>query len=130
MQFLPGLFQIIESIGPTGEKRQNFSFGMLTRTANELMANIHNDGEFRHRMPLFLTAELENFWLSEHFTDADMQAAFDFLLPSEALDYRTVFSIRGSKPRPDGKPKFEFWQYENLPPLGSDEGHVPQLSLF
>ncbi len=61
MQFLPGLFQVVESIGPAGEKRQSFSFGMLTRTANELMANIHNDGEFRHRMPLFLTPELEEY---------------------------------------------------------------------
>ncbi|OJV13989.1 MAG: hypothetical protein BGO21_20495 [Dyadobacter sp. 50-39] len=130
MQFLPGLFQIIESIGPAGEKRQSCSFGMLTRTANELMANIHNDGEFRHRMPLFLTPELEEFWLSEHFTDADMQAVFEYMLPSEALDYRTVFSIRGTKPRPDGKPKFEFWRYENLPPLGNDQGSSAQMSLF
>lgn len=130
MQFLPGLFQIIESIGPAGEKRQSASFGMLTRTANELMANIHNDGEFRHRMPLFLTPELEEFWLSEHFTDADMKAVFDFMLPSEALGHQTVFSIRGSKSRPDGKPKFEFWRYDNLPPLGNDSPLQAQTSLF
>lgn len=130
MQFLPGLFQIIESIGPAGEKRQSASFGMLTRTANELMANIHNDGEFRHRMPLFLTPELEEFWLSEHFTDADMKAVFDFMLPSQALDYRTVFSIRSSKPRPDRKPKYELWRYQNLPPLGDDTAGESQLSIF
>lgn len=103
---------------------------MLTRTANELMANIHNDGEFRHRMPLFLTPELEEFRLSEQFNDADMQAVFDFMLPSEVLDYRTVYSIRGAKPRPDGKPKFEFWQYENLPPLGNDLPTNQQFTLF
>ncbi|WP_426293507.1 hypothetical protein ACN9ML_30555 [Dyadobacter endophyticus] len=103
---------------------------MLTRTANELMANIHNDGEFRHRMPLFLTPELEEFWLSEHFSDSDMKALFDFMLPSEALDHRTVFSIRGTKPRPDGKPKFEFWRYENSPPLGNDSPLQTQTSLF
>lgn len=106
IQFLPGLYQIFESIGPTGEKIQMASFGMLTRPANELMANIHNDGEFRHRMPLFLTPELEEFWVSEHFSDDDMKAVFDYCLPSELLDCHTVFSVRGKKPRPDGKPKF------------------------
>ena len=103
---------------------------MLTRTANELMANIHNDGEFRHRMPLFLTPELEEFWLSEHFTDADMKAVFEYMLPSETLDYRTVYSIRGTKPRPDSKAKFEIWTYENLPPLGKDVPPQTQFSLF
>ncbi|WP_353723197.1 SOS response-associated peptidase family protein [Dyadobacter sp. 676] len=61
IQFLPGLYQLFESVGPAGEKIQVGSFGMLTRPANELMTNIHNDGEFRHRMPLFLTSELEEF---------------------------------------------------------------------
>jgi hypothetical protein len=81
-------------------------------------------------MPLFLTPELEEFWLSEHFTDDDMRQVFAYCLPSKLLDCHTVFSVRGKKPRPDGKPKFEFWRYENLPPLGKDEGQVPQLSLF
>ncbi|SEI83412.1 hypothetical protein SAMN05216327_104150 [Dyadobacter sp. SG02] len=67
--------------------------------------------------------------MSEHFTDADMKAVFEYMLPSEALDYRTVFSIRGTKPRPDGKPKFEFWRYENLPPLGKDEPGQIQLDI-
>jgi putative SOS response-associated peptidase YedK len=130
IQFLPGLYQLFESIGPAGEKIQIGSFGMLTRPANELMANIHNDGEFRHRMPLFLTPELEQFWVSEHFSEDDMQAIFNYCLPSERLDYHTVFSVRGKKPRPDGKPKFEFWKYDNLPPLGNDEPFQAQVSLF
>ncbi|PSL18068.1 SOS response associated peptidase (SRAP) [Dyadobacter jiangsuensis] len=130
MQFLPGLFQIIETTGPAGEKRQSASFGMLTRTANELMANIHNDGEFRHRMPLHLTPELESFWVSEHLTDDDLQVVFDYMLPAEALDCHPVFSIRDKKPRPDGKPKFKFWRYENLPPLGDDKSSESQLSIF
>lgn len=130
MQFLPGLFQIIETTGPAGEKRQSASFGMLTRTANELMANIHNDGEFRHRMPLHLTPELESFWVPEHLTDDDLQVVFDYMLPAEALDCHPVFSIRDKKPRPDGKPKFKFWRYENLPPLGDDKSSESQLSIF
>ena len=81
-------------------------------------------------MPLFLTPELEQFWVSQDLTDDDLQAVFDYMLPSEALDCHPVFSIRGKKPRPDGKPKFEFWRYENLPPLGNDHGFSPQTSLF
>lgn len=102
---------------------------MLTRSANELMANIHNDGEYRHRMPLFLTAELEKFWVSQGLTDDDLQAVFGYMHPSEALDCHPVFSIRGKKPRPDGKPKFESWRYENLPPLGNDQPFQAQTSL-
>ncbi|MCF0075602.1 SOS response-associated peptidase [Dyadobacter sp. CY261] len=130
IQFLPGLYQLFESIGPAGEKIQIGSFGMLTRSANELMASIHNDGEFRHRMPLFLTPELEQFWVSEDFSEDDMQAVFDYCLPSELLDAHTVFSVRGKKPRPDGKPKFEFWKYENLQPLGNDHSTTSHLNLF
>jgi hypothetical protein len=59
-----------------------------------------------------------------------MQAVFDYCLPSELLDAHTVFSVRGKKPRPDGKPKFEFWKYDNLPPLGNDEPTKSQFSLF
>lgn len=130
IQFLPGLYQINESVGPNGEKIQLASFGMLTRSANELMANIHNDGQFKHRMPLFLTPELEEFWLSENFSDEDMQAVFDYMLPSQALDCHTVFSVRGKAPRPDGKAKYEYWRFDNLPPLGSDQMPQTQLTLF
>lgn len=130
MQFLPGLFQIFESIGPVGKKTQSSSFGMLTRAVNKLMANVHNEGEFRHRMPLFLTPELEYFWLSEHFTDADVKAMFEYMLPSDALDYRTVFSIRGTKPRPDRKPKYDLWSYQNLPPQDNEGTIGIQFPIF
>nr|WP_295933003.1 SOS response-associated peptidase family protein [uncultured Dyadobacter sp.] len=130
IQFLPGLYQLYESIGPNGEKIQLGSFGVLTREANEVMSNIHNDGEFKHRMPLFLTPELEQFWLSEHFTDDDMRAVFEYQLPSELLAYHPVFSVRGKKPRPDGKHKYELWNYDNLPPLGNDEPLQAQIKLF
>nr|WP_298935595.1 SOS response-associated peptidase family protein [uncultured Dyadobacter sp.] len=130
IQFLPGFYELRESVLANGETVNIGSFAMLTRSANELMANIHNDGEYRHRMPLFLTPELEEFWVSEHLTDDDLQAVFEYMLPSEALDCHPVFSIRGKKPRPDGNPKFEFWRYENLPPLGNDHGIESQMSLF
>lgn len=130
IQFIPGLYQLTEGLGPNGEKIQMGSFGLLTRTANEIMQGIHNDGEFKHRMPLFLTPELEEFWLSENFPDDDMKAVFDFMLPSEALDYHTVFSVRGKKPRPDGKHKYDYWHFDNLPPLGNDAPLQAQFTLF
>lgn len=54
------------------------------------MAKIHNDGEYRHRMPIFLTPELEQFWVSDYLTDDDLQAVFDYMLRSEALDCHPV----------------------------------------
>jgi len=114
------------SVDPTYEKDPV----MLTRSANEVMSNIHNDGEFRHRMPLFLIPELEEFWPSEHFTDGDMQAVFDYQLPSELLGYHPLFSVRGKKPQPDGKHKYDPWHYENLLPPGNHEPLLSQTSLF
>jgi hypothetical protein len=49
MQFFSDLYQLYESIGPNGEKIQLGSFGMQTYAANDVMANIHKDGEFSHR---------------------------------------------------------------------------------
>ena len=129
IQFLPGLYQLYESIGPNVEKIQMGSLGMLTRAPNEVMANIHNDEECRHRMPLFLTPELEQFWLSEHFTDENMKAVFNYQLPSEMLSCHPVFRVRGKKARPDGKHKFEVWHYDNPPPLGGDKPSQAQFSF-
>lgn len=130
IQHIAGLYQLLEVVGPDGKKMTKGSFTMLTRPANEIMKSIHNSGENRHRMPLFLTPELESFWVSAHFTEDDMKAVFDYSLPSELLAYHPVFTVRGKAVRPDGKHKYDPWHYENLPPLGDDEPLKPQLSLF
>jgi putative SOS response-associated peptidase YedK len=43
------------------KKNWKFTFAMVTKPANPLMAQIHNDGE---RMPLFLNREDEELWLN------------------------------------------------------------------
>jgi len=130
IQYIAGLYQILETTAPDGQKIEKGSFTMLTRTANETMRGIHNSGEHKHRMPLFLTPELEEFWVSPHFSEDDMKAVFNFCLPSELMEYTPVYSIRGKAPRPDGKNKYDPWHYENLPPLGNDQPPQAQLSLF
>lgn len=130
IQHIGGLYQLLETVGPNGQKVSKGSFTMLTRTANQTMQGIHNSGEHRHRMPLFLTPELEEFWVSPHFSEDDMKAVFDYCLPSEFLEYHPVYTIRGKAVRPDGKNKYDPWHYENLPPLGNDQPSQSQLSLF
>ena len=99
----------------TGEMTGTFT--IITRSANELMQKIHNCGSNAHRMPLMLTHELELKWLLPDLTDAEMQQILDFEMPSEELDFKTVFTIRSPKPRPDNKSKTEVYEWENLPPL-------------
>jgi len=127
---VPGLYQIREGIDEDGNEINEGSFTMLTRPANDVMKEIHNSGEFKHRMPLFLTPELEQYWLSNNLTDDNRKAVFEFELPSENLEYRTVYSVRGRKPRPDGKHKYDLWTYENLPSLGDDEAPKVQGTIF
>ena len=43
---------------------------------------------------------------------------FDVEMPSGALSYHPIFTIRSPKERPDGKPKNEYWEWEKLPALG------------
>lgn len=131
--FVPGLYQVSQEVDrETGELFETGSFAMLTCSANELMQWIHNDGENKHRMPLFLPAELEKAWLSPDLTERDMEEIFAFRIPSEALSHHPVFSIRSRSQRPDGKPKDEYYDYgEDLPQFGKDEGTAGvQTRLF
>ena len=98
------------------------TFTLITRAANDLMANIHNDGENKNRMPLFLTRELSDKWLlggsgGELATDT-YKNILHFEMPAGAMAYQPVFTIRSPKSRPDDKPKNEFWERENLHALG------------
>lgn len=124
---VPGFYQVEKVVDIEGQEIEVYSFALLTREANEAMKSIHNSGEFKHRMPLYLTPELEEFWLSPHFTDEDMKAVFNYMLPPESLAYHTVYSVRGRTPRPDGQHKFDYWEYPGLPPLGLDQA---QTSMF
>jgi hypothetical protein len=72
-------------------------------------------------MPLMLPFELSKKWLDEELTQEEYKAILDFEMPSGELDYKTVFTIRSPKLRPDDKAKNEFYQWENLPELEIEE---------
>jgi putative SOS response-associated peptidase YedK len=124
--YIPGLYQWHETVDEDGVIEKIGSFGMLTREANAVMANIHNDGPNKHRMPLFLPEDLEHLWLN-NISEEEMQPIFKFEIPTENLNYYPVYTLRGYPNRPDGKHRYEEFKWEGLPPLGSDE---IQTSLF
>lgn len=128
---IPGLYHYapVPDI-ETGEVRGTFT--MLTRAANDVMRQIHNGGPNAFRMPLYLQdKEMEQKWLLPDLTDGEMEEILDYKVPSEALEYWPVYSIRSTKPRPDHKSKIDLWEWPGLPPLGNDEGNVmPQVALF
>lgn len=125
---IPGLYQYsnIPDV-ETGEIKGTFT--LITRGANTVMKQIHNSGDQAFRMPLFLPKELELKWLQPGLTDEDIQSILDFEMPSESLDYRPVFTIRTTKPRPDLGTKLDPFDWPNLPPLGNDESEI-QKTLF
>ena len=94
------------------------------------MMKIHNDGENKHRMPLFLSPELEQAWILPDLKENEMREIFNYEMPPEAMNYQPVYTLRGVDERPDGKSKYEFWNWPNLPDLGNDSPPKPQLSLF
>lgn len=119
MFFLPGLYAVTELADTeTGEIVKRWTFGLITRAANSVMHNIHNDGENRGRMPLFLPFAMAKEFVSEALTEQRYKELLAYEMPSEELEYRPVFTIRTPKPRPDDKPKTERWEWENLPALG------------
>ncbi len=112
--FIAGLYNYSHIPHPeTGELPGTFT--LLTRDANDVMRRIHNGGENAGRMPLMLPAELEEEWLSPALSDNGLQQILQYALPSEALEYRTVNSVR--KAKPDDESVIESKVYEGLPAL-------------
>jgi putative SOS response-associated peptidase YedK len=102
--FLPGLYSVVELPDTeTGEVLKRYTFTLITRGANEVMANIHNDGDNKNRMPLFLTAALSKHWLNNDLSESEYKTILDFEMPSDNLDFKPVFTIRSPKLRPDEK---------------------------
>jgi putative SOS response-associated peptidase YedK len=118
LTFLPALYSVVElPDNETGELIKRYTYTLVTRAANTLMSQIHNDGENSFRMPLFLTLELSKLWLQEDLTESAYREILNHEIPNERLDYRTVYTIRSSKERPDGKLKNESYEWPNLPEL-------------
>jgi putative SOS response-associated peptidase YedK len=117
--FIPGLYSVVELPDTeTGEVVKRWTFTIITRGANNVMKNIHNGGDNKGRMPLFVPFEMAKKWLQEDLPEDAYRAILDFEMPSEQLTYRPVYTIRSSKPRPDDKAKTEVYEWEKLPELG------------
>lgn len=113
---LPGLFHYSPfPEAETGELTGTFT--IITRSANHVMQQIHNDGPNTGRMPLFLPKALELQWLQPDLSDAQIQAVLDYQLPDPELEYHTVYTIRSRKPRPDDLEKTAPYTWLNLPEL-------------
>ncbi len=122
MFFLPGLYSVSEIVDKeTGELQKKWSYSLITRGANSIMKQIHNDGENKWRMPLLLPFEQSKKWLEEDISPEDYKAILDYEMPSEELNSMPVFSIRTSKQRPNDKAKNEYYNWGNIPDLNLDE---------
>jgi putative SOS response-associated peptidase YedK len=114
--FLPGLYSVTDLPDlETGEIVRRFTFSLITRDGNDLMRKIHNDGENRGRMPLFLPLDLSREFLDEDLSPERYQEILRYEMPEDKMEAITVYTIRSAKGRPDGKAKNEYWEWEKLP---------------
>lgn len=114
--YLPGLYSVTELPDiETGEVIKRWSYTLITRPANDLMKVIHNDGDNRWRMPLFLPNELSQRWLFNELDPEEYKLILDFEMPSDELEAWTVFTVRSTKPRPDGLAKNQPFVWEGIP---------------
>jgi putative SOS response-associated peptidase YedK len=124
--FLPGLYTVTDLPNTgTGELVKRHTFTLVTRAANPLLANIHNDGEHRYRMPLFLSLDLSKQWIRSKLPEEKYREILNYEMSQENMNYIPVWTIRSPKPRPDGKLKTDFWEWKDLPVLG--ERNPPEL---
>lgn len=100
------------------------SFALITRAANALFKEIHNAGPNKHRMPLLLPNNLASSWVNPSLTAADIKDYLNYELDSARLSHHTVYSLRSSSPRPDGKPADTFFNW------AISREDQDQLSLF
>ena len=117
MMFLPGLYSVAKMADENGELQEVWTFTLITRMANKLMAQIHNDGENTERMPLMLPFHLSEQWVNEELNEAAYREILNYEMPSGNLDFHTVYTIRSAKPRPDEKAKNEWYDWGELPPV-------------
>jgi len=118
MFFIPGLYSVAELPDKeTGEIKKRWTYTMITREANAVMKAIHNDGANLGRMILMLPFELSKKWLNEDLTEEEYREILNFEMPSEELKYKTVWTIRSPKERPDQKAKNEEYIWEGLEEL-------------
>ncbi|MBW8687276.1 SOS response-associated peptidase family protein [Chitinophaga rhizophila] len=84
--FIPGIYQTYEKLLPNREKRRASGFAMITSEANETICHIHNHGDNKHRMPLFVSLEMAKQWISPKGTLGDFKEIIHYRLPAEELN--------------------------------------------
>jgi len=118
--FLPGLYNIAQLPDvETGELIERFSFSIITRSANALMEQIHNGGANAGRMPLMLPFELSKKWIDLSLTSEEMTDILAYEIHPEAMQFKTVYSLRTATGRTDGLAKDAEYRWENLAELGN-----------
>ena len=116
--YLPGLYSVANLVDTdTGEVNKKWTFAIVTREANSVMKQIHNGEKNGNRMPLMLPFELSKKWLDPELTEPEYREILNYELPSEGLEFRSVWTIRSPKSRPDEKAKNEAYQWENVPDI-------------
>lgn len=73
------------------------TFSIITRDANPLMAKIHNGGNNSNRMPLILSKELAEKWLSENLTDNELNKILEYQFSDNKMEAWPVNTIRTRK---------------------------------
>jgi putative SOS response-associated peptidase YedK len=74
MFFVPGLYSVVEFRDiETGEVIKRYTYTLITRDANDVMRNIHNDGENRGRMPLLVPLEMALDFIKEDLSRSDIK---------------------------------------------------------
>ena len=117
--FIAGLYSVVELPDTeTGEMIKRWTYTLITRPANDIMRNIHNDGENKWRMPLMLPFEMSMEWLDNELSIDRYKEILSFEMPDAELNYWPVWTIRTSKDRPDCKAKNVYFEWEKLPQLG------------
>ena len=117
--FIAGLYSVVELPDTeTGEMIKRWTYTLITRPANDIMRNIHNDGENKWRMPLMLSFEMSMEWLDNELSIDRYKEILSFEMPDAELDYWPVWTIRTSRDRPDRKAKNVYFEWEKLPELG------------
>lgn len=91
------------------------TFTVITRSANQVMSQIHNGGDNAGRMPLILPVEMEREWLNPSLTDVDISRIISYSIMSDELDFWPVASVR--KVHPDDDTVIERVEYPGEPSI-------------
>ena len=95
----------------TGELIKTFT--IVTTKANDLVGKIHNNPKLKEaRMPLMLTVEMEEPWLSNDL--AVVKELINFCLPAEDLSAYTVRRLRGKEAIGNVKEACQPYHYPEL----------------